>query len=119
MEAYVDSVGVDRFGRSRVLFEQMLVELGGLDVGVLQHAELEERLSVSGRCEHERGKRGREGWWLRELRCCMRDGGLLVLQSRRADDGSKPPRGALAEDRCLERRRKRRGSDRVRCGPGR
>jgi hypothetical protein len=70
-------------------------------------------------CEHERRKRGSEGWWLRGVRCCMGDGGLLVLQSRLAEDGSKPPRGALAEDRCLERRRKRRGSDRVRYGPGR
>jgi len=42
-------------------------------------------------------------------RCCMRDGGWLALQSRLAEEGSKPPRGALAEDRGLERRRKRRG----------
>ena len=37
----------------------------------------------------------------------MGDGGLLALQSRPAEAGSKPPRGALAEDRGLERRRKR------------
>ena len=45
----------------------------------------------------------------RGLRCCMGDGGLLALQSRSAEAGSKPPRGALAEDRGLERRGKRRG----------
>jgi hypothetical protein len=38
----------------------------------------------------------------------MGDGGL-ALQSRLAEEGSKPPRGALAEDRGLERRWKRRG----------
>jgi len=35
----------------------------------------------------------------------MRDGGV-ALQSRPAEEGSKPPRGALAEDRGLERRGK-------------
>jgi hypothetical protein len=65
---------------------------------------------VVGVCEHERGKRGSNGRWRsRGLRCCTRDGGLLALQSRLAEEGSKPPRGALAEDRGLERRRKRRG----------
>ena len=33
----------------------------------------------------------------------------MALQSRLAEEDSKPPRGALAEDRGLERRRKRRG----------
>jgi hypothetical protein len=52
-------------------------------------------------------------------RCGTGDGGLLALRNRRADAGSKPPRGALAEYRRPERRWKRRGCDRVRCGPGR
>src|SRR5674536_377494 len=43
-----------------------------------------------------------------DLRCCMGDGGWLALQSRLAEEGSKPPRGALAEDRGLERRWNRR-----------
>lgn len=34
---------------------------------------------------------------------------LLALRSRSAGRGSKPPRAALAEDRCGERRGKRRG----------
>src|SRR4051794_16579128 len=57
-------------------------------------------------CEHERG-----GWMVavHRTRCCVRDGGLLALQSRSAGRGSKPPRAALAEDRCGERRGKRRG----------
>src|SRR5271170_2342966 len=38
----------------------------------------------------------------------MRDGGLLVLRDRPAGGDSKPPRAALAEDRCGERRGKRR-----------
>ena len=59
-------------------------------------------------CEHERGRRGGDGKWRsRDPRCCTGDGGLLALQSRPAEAGSKPPRGALAEDRGLERRRKR------------
>src|SRR5206468_1782050 len=62
-----------------------------------------------GSCEHERGKRGRYGWRSRRLRCCMGDGGCLALRSRLAGEGFKPPRGALAEDRRLERRGKRRG----------
>src|SRR5664280_718451 len=72
-------------------------------------------------CEHERGKRGNDGrsWRSRGLRCWTTDGGCLALRSRRADGGSKPPRGALVNDRRLERRGKRRGCDRVRCGPGR
>src|SRR5450756_1692162 len=72
-------------------------------------------------CEHERGKRGNDGrsWRSRGLRCWTSDGGCLALRSRRADGGSKPPRGALVNDRRLERRGKRRGCDRVRCGPGR
>src|SRR5450759_1829035 len=74
-----------------------------------------------GPCEHERGKRGNDGrsWRSRGLRCWTSDGGCLALRSRRADGGSKPPRGALVNDRRLERRGKRRGCDRVRCGPGR
>ena len=60
-------------------------------------------------CEHERGKRGRKPWRPRGLRCCMGDGGCLALRSRLAEEGFKPPRGALAEDRRLERRGKRRG----------
>jgi len=44
---------------------------------------------------------------------------FLDLWSRLAGGGFKPPAEALAEDRGLERRRKRRGWDRVRCGPGR
>jgi hypothetical protein len=36
------------------------------------------------------------------------DGGCLALRSRLAGGGSKPPRGALAEDRRPERRGKRR-----------
>ena len=47
--------------------------------------------------------------WSRGLRCCRGDGGLVALQGRPAEAGSKPPRGALAEDRGLERRGKRRG----------
>ncbi len=39
----------------------------------------------------------------------VREMEVLALQSRLAEEGSKPPRGALAEDRGLERRRKRRG----------
>src|SRR5450759_4764020 len=72
-------------------------------------------------CEHERGKRGNDGRSRRSrgLRCWTSDGGCLALRSRRADGGSKPPRGALVNDRRLERRGKRRGCDRVRCGPGR
>jgi len=74
---------------------------------------------VRGACEHERGKarlwrKGGSRW----LRCWTGDGGW-ALRSRRADGGSKPPRGALVSDRRLERRGKRRGCDRVRCGPGR
>ena len=34
---------------------------------------------------------------------------LLALRSQLAEAGFKPPRGALAEDRRLERRGKRRG----------
>src|SRR6185437_14487130 len=60
-------------------------------------------------CEHERGKRGGKPWRPRGLRCCTRDGGCLALRSRLAEEGFKPPRGALAEDRRLERRGKRRG----------
>ena len=41
-----------------------------------------------------------------DLRCCMGDGGWLALQSRLAEEGSKPRQGALAEDRRLERCRK-------------
>jgi len=37
-----------------------------------------------------------------------RDGGCLALRSRPAGDGFKPPASALAEDRCGERRGKRR-----------
>ena len=44
---------------------------------------------------------------------------ILDLRSRLAGGGFKPPTGALAEDRGLERCGKRRGCDRVRCGPGR
>jgi hypothetical protein len=44
-----------------------------------------------------------------QLWCCTRDGGWLALQGRPAEEGSKPPRGALAEDRGPERRWKRRG----------
>src|SRR5664279_158607 len=64
-----------------------------------------------GSCEHERGKRGNDGrsWRSRGLRCWTSDGGCLALRSRRADGGSKPPRGALVNDRRLERRGKRRG----------
>ena len=58
-------------------------------------------------------------WRSRGLRCCLRDGGLWALQSRLTEEGSKPPRGALANDCRAERRGKRRGNDRVRCGPGR
>src|SRR6266511_3400835 len=47
------------------------------------------------------------------------DGGGLVLRCRPAGGGIKPPRGALAEDCRAERRGKRRGDDRVRCGSGR
>lgn len=43
----------------------------------------------------------------------------LALWSRPSGGGFKPPTGALAEDRCAERRGKRRGKDRVRCGSGR
>ena len=43
------------------------------------------------------------------MRCCTRDGDVLALKSRLAEEGSKPPRGALAEDRGLERRWKRHG----------
>lgn len=49
----------------------------------------------------------KDGWLLRWSWCCMRDGGCLALRSRRADEGFKPPRGALAEDRRLERRGKK------------
>jgi hypothetical protein len=87
----------------------------GAGLGLVPAEDVFGGLVVNMNAGSEAGKDGR----LRGRRCCMGDGGLLVLQSRRADDGSKPPRGALAEDRCLERRRKRRGSDRVRCGPGR
>src|SRR5664279_115997 len=61
-----------------------------------------------GPCEHERGKRGNDGrsWRSRGLRCWTSDGGCLALRSRRADGGSKPPRGALVNDRRLERRGK-------------
>jgi hypothetical protein len=53
-------------------------------------------------------------------RCCTRRWRKsLDLRSRLAGGGFKPPTGALAEDRGLERCRKRRGKDRVRCGPGR
>src|SRR5664279_2529973 len=41
-----------------------------------------------------------------DLRCCMGDGGWLALQSRLAEEGSKPRQWALAEDRRLERCRK-------------
>ena len=37
-----------------------------------------------------------------------RDGGCQALRSRPAGDGFKPPASALAEDRCGERRGKRR-----------
>lgn len=37
-----------------------------------------------------------------------RDGGIMALRSLPAGAGSKPPRAALAEDRCRERRGKRR-----------
>jgi hypothetical protein len=47
------------------------------------------------------------------------DGGVLDLRSRLTGGGFKPPAGALAKDRGLERCRKRRGCDRVRCGPER
>jgi hypothetical protein len=44
------------------------------------------------------------------MRCCRSDGGCLALWSRPTGGGFKPPTGALAEDRCAERRGKRRGS---------
>ena len=40
------------------------------------------------------------------MRCCRSDGGCLALRSRTTGGGSKPPTGALAEDRCAERRGK-------------
>lgn len=54
----------------------------------------------------------------RGRRCCTRDGGWLALQSRPAEEGSKPPRGALAEDRGPERRWKRRGKGPRQVGAG-
>lgn len=48
--------------------------------------------------------------WVRRTDCgaVRRDGGCLALRSRPAGDGFKPPTSALAEDRCGERRGKRR-----------
>src|ERR1035441_4263396 len=60
-------------------------------------------------CEHERRRRIVGRWWFRKLRCCRRDRGL-ALWSRPAGGGFKPPTSALAEDRCGERRGKRRDS---------
>jgi hypothetical protein len=37
-----------------------------------------------------------------------RDGGIMALRSLPAGAGFKPPRAALAEDRCRERRGRRR-----------
>src|SRR5664280_2563199 len=44
------------------------------------------------------GSETRREWRSCGLRCCMGDGGLLALQSRLAEEGSKPRQGALAED---------------------
>ena len=56
-------------------------------------------------CEHERGRWSGGASLSAVLYGRWR---LLALQSRSAGRGSKPPRAALAEDRCGERRGKRR-----------
>src|SRR5664280_3395098 len=40
--------------------------------------------------------------------CCVVDEGFVALRRRPAEGDVKPPRAALAEDRCGERLRKRR-----------
>ncbi len=56
-------------------------------------------------CNERRGKAS--GRWLAgSRRCSMSDGGWLALRDRSMGDGFKPPRAALAEDRCGERRGK-------------
>jgi hypothetical protein len=56
-------------------------------------------------CNERRGKAS--GRYLAgSRRCSMRDGGWLALRDRPMGDGLKPPRAALAEDRCGERRGK-------------
>jgi len=58
-------------------------------------------------CNERRGKaRGR--CLAGSRRCSMSDGGWLALRDRPMGDGLKPPRAALAEDRCGERRGERR-----------
>ena len=70
-------------------------------------------------CEHERRKRGGQLVVVSVTAVLHGRWRLLALQGRLTEGGSKPPRGALAEDRGLERRGKRHGVDRVRCGSGR
>jgi hypothetical protein len=71
-------------------------------------------------CEHEHGRR------TKKLKAGLRAVVLyeemeenLDLRCRPAGGDIKPPRGALANDCRAERRGKRRGFDRVRCGSGR
>jgi len=45
-------------------------------------------------------------WLAGSRQCSMSDGGWLALRDRPMGDGLKPPRAALAEDRCGERRGK-------------
>src|SRR5664279_5589410 len=54
--------------------------------------------SVLGFVNTNAGSETRREWRSCGLRCCMGDGGLLALQSRLAEEGSKPRQGALAED---------------------
>src|ERR1019366_5091983 len=44
--------------------------------------------------------------------CCVGDEGFVALRRRPAEGDVKPPRAALAEDRCGERLRKRRRESR-------
>jgi hypothetical protein len=55
---------------------------------------------------NERREKASCRWLAGSRRCSMSDGGLLALRDRPMGDGLKPPRAALAEDRCGERRGK-------------
>ena len=56
-------------------------------------------------CNERQGKASCR-WLAGSRRCSMSDGGWLALRDRSMGNGLKPPRAALAEDRCGERRGK-------------